>query len=491
MRTFIVLLIGLFSFVSLFAQENVDKWRREAQGHLQQRNYLAAIQPLFLGEAELEGKKQLDTSLAWFYVHTALCYEYFESQQNAIKYLHEAIAIYKRYGHKNGEAYAQVYLGDILEDDGLRAEARKRIYEGLSYFETAKDSFGLCLAWENVGSLLEGEGKLDSALWAYSKALQLAEHQAAPLRRATILNNIGDTYYLANRFPDALKAYTNSLALADSIGDEEEKRGNYKDLSKVYASIGRFDQAYLFSERYIDINKKLKVDHKIDGLLDQQALFLQEKQAGVLQSIEQEQALARLRFYLVISILALALALASLLYFGLRYRWRKDQKLAALNQRLLEIEIQSETQRRDSLEKELAARQKEIKEYINTVVDKNKQIEELKGGVASSALLETEEVIAPSSLLTETDWLNFKRKFTKAFPAYFDRLKAKCPELSAGDMRLVSLMRIGLGREEMAGVLGISPDSVKKAQGRFKKKLLQSDAAFKPELDLADWISKI
>ncbi|MCE7993633.1 MAG: helix-turn-helix transcriptional regulator [Roseivirga sp.] len=58
-----------------------------------------------------------------------------------------------------------------------------------------------------------------------------------------------------------------------------------------------------------------------------------------------------------------------------------------------------------------------------------------------------------------------------------DRLKATYPHLTAYDLRLCTYLKSNLSTKEIAILLNITPDSVKKAKHRLRKKLhLKADA---------------
>ena len=56
-------------------------------------------------------------------------------------------------------------------------------------------------------------------------------------------------------------------------------------------------------------------------------------------------------------------------------------------------------------------------------------------------------------------------------PDFFRSLAAVCPELGPKERKLCALIRLNLNIKEAAAILGISPDSVKTARHRLRKKL--------------------
>lgn len=65
-----------------------------------------------------------------------------------------------------------------------------------------------------------------------------------------------------------------------------------------------------------------------------------------------------------------------------------------------------------------------------------------------------------------------------------DRLKARYPRLTAYDLRLCTYLKANLATKEIAILLNITPDSVKKAKHRLRKKLeLNPEHQFSTILD--------
>jgi DNA-binding CsgD family transcriptional regulator len=76
-----------------------------------------------------------------------------------------------------------------------------------------------------------------------------------------------------------------------------------------------------------------------------------------------------------------------------------------------------------------------------------------------------------SSLSKEEGWLEFKSKFEKLDPLFLVILKQKHSDLSKSEIRLLTLIRIGFTQKEIANILNIAPDSVKKSRQRVRKKM--------------------
>lgn len=112
---------------------------------------------------------------------------------------------------------------------------------------------------------------------------------------------------------------------------------------------------------------------------------------------------------------------------------------------------------REILELELMNKQKELEQ-------KNKQLANNVDFVSVFKLLE-------NSLERESDWEQFKVKFKELNPDFLNKLNTNHPSLTKSEIRLLTLIKIGYSQKEIADILNIAPDSVKKSRSRVRKKL--------------------
>lgn len=75
------------------------------------------------------------------------------------------------------------------------------------------------------------------------------------------------------------------------------------------------------------------------------------------------------------------------------------------------------------------------------------------------------------NLRADDKWEVFKKWFNENFPDFYLKLRERYPSLTAGDFRLLSLIKLNLSNKDMAMRLGISIEGVKKSKQRLKKKL--------------------
>jgi DNA-binding CsgD family transcriptional regulator len=131
-------------------------------------------------------------------------------------------------------------------------------------------------------------------------------------------------------------------------------------------------------------------------------------------------------------------------------------------------------------EKELAQQQltfaeQELINYTGQLKEKNDLLEQLRGEISKENHLSDREEnmnrLLAATILTEDDWKKFRQLFEKVYPGFFIRLREKMPDLSAADIRLLALTKLQLPPKDMAAMLGVSYDAVKKARQRLRRKI--------------------
>ncbi len=74
-------------------------------------------------------------------------------------------------------------------------------------------------------------------------------------------------------------------------------------------------------------------------------------------------------------------------------------------------------------------------------------------------------------ILTNEDWMKFQKLFNKAYPKMNSQLIQHELNLSEGELRMLMLHKLSLHKNQISEVLGISPESVRKAVYRLRKKI--------------------
>jgi|GEM_PF-2181921 len=139
------------------------------------------------------------------------------------------------------------------------------------------------------------------------------------------------------------------------------------------------------------------------------------------------------------------------------------------------------------LEKGLENKQKRLSELeskLNEMYVQNDQSQstpsfDITNQLAILKLLE-------SNITKEEDWIHFQEEYLRLDPQFLSKLVENTPNLSKSEIRLLILLKIGYTQKEIAQIIAISPESVKKARQRTRKKL-----GLSREITLGEYLSSL
>ena len=131
-------------------------------------------------------------------------------------------------------------------------------------------------------------------------------------------------------------------------------------------------------------------------------------------------------------------------------------------------------------QKQLELRQQQLRNFSDSIKEKNRLIEVFEKQVAQSKVHQSQKQeyikqLTNSIILTEEDWDSFKTLFEEVYPDFFFMLKQDYPQITKAEIRLMAMLKLNLKNKEIGAMLGISPESVVKTKYRLKKKLAETE----------------
>lgn len=79
--------------------------------------------------------------------------------------------------------------------------------------------------------------------------------------------------------------------------------------------------------------------------------------------------------------------------------------------------------------------------------------------------------IIQTALVEQNYWDEFLEQFNKTEPGFINLLQTKYPQLTINEVRLCSLIRIGIENKAISSILQVSPSAIEKARYRIRKKI--------------------
>lgn len=496
LKYYLTLAIFFLLFTSgICESKKWDSLIMKAEKTYKNEDYLSAFDMFFNLAYEIEKEAPNHPQLGNVYVYLGNCYDYFQYEKEAIIALKKAINVYKKQKNLEGEAFSLCYLGDILEDNEKINEAMKGYNRASEIFNQIKNEKGKAQLFDNIASIYENNNQYDSAFYFLNKALKIYLSEKDSLGIAKVLNNFGDVSRRDGKLELSLKYYQKSLEISKKINSKTTENGNLKDISKTYAKLGLYKNAYNSYTQYHETYQKLKVENKISEIARLQISNMNERKNLQIKEIETNNKLYTLRITFIIIALILSFIIVLLLYITFKTKSKKNEELIFMQQELLKAEIKSSQLEKETLHKELELKKKKLSDFTKVLIDRSEIIEQLKKQLENS--LKTDKIsddtrkktiddLGEAVILTNQDWNKFKRRFEDVYEGFFEKITTTFPQLTSGDLRLAAVMKLELNKSEIAAMLGISEDSVKKAKQRLKKKLSDD-----PEFNLNSCIENI
>lgn len=405
-----------------------------------------------------------------------------EQCENAFKYLNEVKNAYS----KNKSNYKKEF-SEINQSLGIAFGKCGSLDSALYYFQLSLQTISsndsniyLGGIINNIGAIYSKKNDNEKALNYYHQSLDLFNKLNHKNGIAVSTSNIAYIYKKQNKYKASIQLYEKALSIFRETNSLLYLRDNYLNISDVYAVVGDYKKALKYNNLYLDINDSItnsEVLSKISSLQkqfeirkkDQELLLLEQEK----QLIEKDNKIKETKQYLIIGGLILLFIIGFLSYRNLKISLKHNK----LKQEILK-------QEKEELTQDLNFKSKELEEFALRIIEKNELLEQLKLEMKSVEAKEPQSTkklkelsnSINSSLYIDKDRKEFELQLNKTYQSFFLKLDKEFPDLTKNERRLCSLLVLELSSKDIATILNISPDGVKKSRYRLRKKLnLESD----------------
>ncbi|WP_349352097.1 MULTISPECIES: tetratricopeptide repeat protein [unclassified Flagellimonas] len=398
----------------------------------------------------------------------------------AEQYFEETKAACEQLGDKKGLATSLGLLGASHEKQSEYEEALEDQRRSLALFKELRDDLGTALTNENIGSIYEDLEQFDLAYDYFNRAYGHLKWTGTEAE-ANVLNNLGDVFRKRGEYPSALEKTTLALELAIQINDLHQMESAHKDLSKTYALMGNFEQAHahlLLAEQY---NSDMLTSQNSDQLNVLQTIYETNKKEAEIELLKEQNKVSEAHQNLLwVALFSIAVIFVILYYYMGRKRKAK-LKIQEYKQRMLKAELDKKAIEEKNLQHEVQLKAASLSRYSLHLSQKNKILLDMSNtlrNIASRKHMDTSRKIKELvkeidfNLKQEQEWDEFMSFFKEIHPEFVKKLSSLSQNsLSPAELRLGMLLRLNLSSKEIASILRVTPDSVRVARHRLRKKL--------------------
>ena len=384
-----------------------------------------------------------------------------ENYLSALKPLNEGLDIFENLNDPVWIAIAQIELGLAHMHLGELYKSEVFFSKSLNYSLKHENKVFEAISLMNLGITYRKKGDLKKSLEHLNKTLNIGKSSSNNL--AATYNEIGNTYLDGKKYSKAIENYSKAIKISDSTENTADLKNAYQWRSKAYEESGKYKnslidhkQFQLLKDSIFNTTKSKQIEELrtiYDTEKKEQQIALQEKEITVLEQKEEISTLQKI-------VLGSMLIVSLFGFYGIRQKLKRNK---------LE---------KERVDVELAFKKKELTTHALNLARKNETLENLK--VKAQELKEKETTTTGYNQLIrsinfdlqdDNNWENFSRYFEQVHKDFNSNIKSKYPEVTSNELRLMALLKMNLSSKEIANILNISPEGIKKARYRLRKKL--------------------
>jgi DNA-binding CsgD family transcriptional regulator len=510
LKKYLVCLLIMFS-CAIFAQPSGNKLLEKGWAELVKDNDNEAFRNFW--QAYEKAKLENNTSdKAESLLYLGIC-SFGSSLEKGLQYATQSLDLYRKLEATNpqqakiGRSKCLQLISTIYLRQGKTAESMRMSKEVIAALKNENDNSGtLGLAYSTVGSLYLMQKQADSAAICYrqslndfiksknyaylpgayiktgelenspdlmKKGLSIADSSQNKQAQVTSLLALGKWYLKNGDETESENYFRRGNQIAVSLSDKifeikslealidlKKKQQHYAEVSQLQSRLINIKDAFYSLERE-QIVKNLEVQFEVSEKNRRLALMEKESEVSKLTNI-----------ILVISIIVLVIIFVSG-YFFFKSINRRDKQLLKTKEELVEALEKQKTLKEEQFRNDIEHKESQLSAITLQMLQKNELIDEIKQTVEKDQPISGRELLkmVNKHLVQDNNWNDFDLYFESVNKNFYTRLKQTYPDISANDLKICALIKLNLSIKEMASILNISPDSVKTARYRLRKKL--------------------
>lgn len=437
---------------------------------------------------------------------------------------HEAVIGFESLGLVNEVGYPYMNLGILY---GMHRQYEKSIdnfRKARGYFLRSNDTLMLANISVNLANSFMSARQLDSAEVYLQVAIETFERDGDIRSIINTESQLGRLYLYQSKWEKAENVVLSATRRAKEQNFIPQAMYNNRLLSELYIEQKQYDKALEAIEESLDMGTGPNINNEYIRCLDQMAriheysnnfkyAYIYEKEARRLddslftaakklkieeleakfESEKKEKEIAKLNVLNANAKMAklnlrwgiLLLALSSFLTVGFLIFKNKKQKIILSKERDVEIVNRKNIELENTvLQNNLELKNKELVSSALLISKKKSFLQSLKEVITSKG--DKAINLIDRELESESEWKSFIDVFNQTHDAFIERLNHKHPNLTSNDVRLVCLIKMNLSSKEIASMINISYEGIKKAKYRLKKKLNLDESVDMNEYILQD-----
>jgi DNA-binding HTH domain-containing proteins len=374
--------------------------------------------------------------------------------------LKTSLDIFKELKDEQWIATIYIEIGNVYWYLNDYENSKKNYEESLEMsYRMNRDDF-IAANLTNLGLILQDLEQYDKAIDYLLKGNAVTKKIGSINNLIISHNDIGTAYFKNGDYKNSIINHTKAIALADSIKALDILGDGYFGRSKAYEEVGDYANALYDQRNYQKVSDSVFNLQKAKQIDELKTQYETEKKEQQIVLLEQEAKVSNLQKLVLGGGLGLSLLVFGFGFYGIRQKLKRNK---------LE---------KEKVDTELAFKKKELTTHALHLAKKNEVLEDLKQKAEALKQVDAskngyQQLIRTIDfdLQDDNNWKNFSRYFEEVHKDFNSNVKAKFPDITANELRLLALLKMNLSSKEIANILNISQEGIKKARYRLRKKL--------------------
>ncbi len=372
----------------------------------------------------------------------------------------KALEIYKKYHDKKRAMVTLSRIGSLYVVLDKRPLAKTYFEEVLLDAKEQNLPEWQAIAYDRLGGLDIEAGKFDTGIELLEKGVDILRKNNSKYTLSIALLNLGNAYYDEKNYKKAIKTLDECISISEKnhtlYRAYKFRSASYEALNNLKSALSDYKTFKTIRDSVWNIDKSRQIEELrtvYETEKKEQQIKLQEKELDLLKQKSKNENLIR-----ILLIIGLLFSLAA--FYAIRQKLKRNK---------LE---------KEKVDAELAFKKKELTTHALHLAKKNEVLEGLKQKANELKTSENnqngyQQLIRTINfdLQDDNNWENFSKYFQEVHKDFNSNVKEKFPEVTPNELRLMSLLKMNLSSKEIANILNISPDGIKKARYRLRKKL--------------------
>ncbi|MBL7886006.1 MAG: hypothetical protein JNJ52_04605 [Flavobacterium sp.] len=356
-------------------------------------------------------------------------------------------------------------------------------------FEKSKNTAYLPTSYCKMGEIASRKKQKEISFNYFNKALSLAQSSNNKQAQVNAFLGLGNWYLdFTSNLLTAENYFLKALVIAEKLSDKTFEIKSIEALIKVKKQQSDFFEVSQLQNKVIQIKDEFYSFEREQIVKSLEVQFEVAEKNRKLKLVSAEKEVSKLTNYLLMSLLLLVFIVFTALYFFMKRIHKRDQQLLKTKEELVVLMEEQKLLKEQQFQNDIEHKESQLSAITIQMVEKNELLDEIK------SILNKKEPNSEAELkklvnkytIQDNNWNHFDHYFESVNKNFYTRLKQKYPEISANDLKICALIKLNLSIKEMATILNISPDSVKTARHRLRKKLQLST-----EENLTDFILSV